>query len=708
MRRVRLSTLLVSLNVVLLLLAVGGMAIVAVGLLRQLADEQALARVSAAGTTAQQQILSAEDLLLTQAQVLAERPTLLRLMRAHDARDLASYLGQYQQTSQLGGCVALLGDQELATSGVILSLGSLHLAQAQASPRFFVTQTGAPPIMGAWAGVPGEPGGAVVTTRPLDATFARGIEAQINLSVDILDPEAARTSGSADQVALRLRALATGHLVTQRLSDPAAYVAVAPIRAPSGETVGVIETLLRATGTSASLRELSVTLLVLALMVSLVCAAVSFAIGRRLGWPLHRLAMVAARIGRGDLETPVIPPRTGAEVILLARTLDEMRARLLALTADLRRQQAEASAILTGIVEGVFTVDSERRIRYVNPQAAALLGIEPRSAIGRFCGDVLNPQGRDGVRPCEDHCPIVHARFQGGVRATEQLRVADGTRRTVVITSAAPDQGQQVQVLRDETEVEATRRLRDTVLANISHEFKTPLAAQLASIELLLDRLPELSLDDTGQLVLAQQRSTLRLSRLIDNLLESVRIESGRTDIRRQHVALDEVVQDAMELTHPLLAQRQQEASVRLPYPLPPVTGDATRLVQVFVNLLANASKFAPAGSTIGVGGEVTGERVTLWVEDEGPGLPALPDDALFEPFVRATGEEPEQSGMGLGLWIVKSIVDRHGGQVSSTRRPGGGARVRVTLPLAHAPAAVVAGPAESRADGGARDGASG
>src|SRR5206468_6492056 len=103
--------------------------------------------------------------------------------------------------------------------------------------------------------------------------------------------------------------------------------------------------------------------------------------------------------------------------------------------------------------------------------------------------------------------------------------------------------------------------------------------------------------------------------------------------------------------------------------------GDARRLVQVLVNLLANASKFAPAGSTIAVGGAVTDSDVTLWVEDEGPGLPPGAGASLFERFVRMPGEGeemedgPEQSGMGLGLWIVKSIVERHGGRLEARSR---------------------------------------
>jgi signal transduction histidine kinase len=104
--------------------------------------------------------------------------------------------------------------------------------------------------------------------------------------------------------------------------------------------------------------------------------------------------------------------------------------------------------------------------------------------------------------------------------------------------------------------------------------------------------------------------------------------------------------------------------------------------MQVFVNLLANANKFAPSGSTIRIGGKVENGTVTVWVEDQGPGLPPSATTSLFVPFVRApaSSEEPESGGVGLGLWIVKSIVERHGGRVDA-QSSADGTRVSVTLP---------------------------
>jgi signal transduction histidine kinase len=220
------------------------------------------------------------------------------------------------------------------------------------------------------------------------------------------------------------------------------------------------------------------------------------------------------------------------------------------------------------------------------------------------------------------------------------------------------------------------------VLANISHEFRTPLAAQLASIELLREGLDTMPPAQRRELVLSLERGTLRLTQLIDNLLVSVRIESGQLGIRRQSVELAQVAEDAQTLIGSLLVQRDQTLDVSIPEDLPPVDGDVQRLTQVYVNLIANASKFAPESSTIRVGAVAEGDHVTTWVEDEGPGMPEGAGNSIFEQFRRGPGLEPEPGGLGLGLWIVKSIVDRHGGQITALRTAEGRTRFSVTLPV--------------------------
>lgn len=682
LRRIRLSTLLAGINVAVLLLAVTVMAVTGLQLLQNLANQQALARVSQAGSSAQHALSLSADDLMSSAAVLAERPDLQRYLNGGDNTELAEYLDQYCRAGGLDGCAVLLDGQVVAASGSGLPWTAIWKQDVQLSTDGYFLQTqagGLPLLLGGWGQVFGEPGAVVLTADQLNAAFAKQVSGQTNLPAVFLTRSAALAASGDPRFALRRRVITRNSAAAAYLSQLAIYLDVEPIRTQSGQVVGVLETTLPATDITNTARQFSQTLMILAICVVALAAVTSFLIGRRLGRPLRVLTEAAARIGSGDLATPV-RSAPSAEIGTLASTVEEMRWQLLRLTSDLRRQHAEAEAIVGGIVEGVFTVDRERRIRYLNPQAAALLGISPEQAAGRFCGDVLNPRRQDGVRPCEEQCPIVHARFRGATRATEHLLSTTGRHRTVVITSTVPTEEQQVQVMRDESEVEVTRRLRDTVLANISHEFKTPLAAQLASIELLLEQLPRLSAEQAGDLVLALQRGTLRLTQLIDNLLESVRIESGTDTIRHRPVALDEVVEEALEMTRPLMKLREQKIITDLPYPLPLVQGDAPRLVQVFVNLLANANKFAPARSTITIGGEVEAEDVTLWVEDEGPGLPSPVGPGLFEQFARSAGEEPEQSGMGLGLWIAKSIVKRHAGQIAA-RRHDTCTRMCVTLP---------------------------
>jgi signal transduction histidine kinase len=360
-----------------------------------------------------------------------------------------------------------------------------------------------------------------------------------------------------------------------------------------------------------------------------------------------------------------------------------MRRSLVDLTGALRSREAEAQAVLDGIVEGVYAVDRERKIRYLNPRAAELLGVSATAAVGRFCGDVLKPRGEGGVRPCETDCPILKARTAGSASATERLAPGSGPSRTTVITSARMVEDLQVQVIRDETELEGVRRARDSILANISHEFRTPLAAQLASIELLHDGLNDMSREQLAELVQSLQRGTLRLTWLIDNLLESVRIESGQLTIRHQPVSLTQVVEDAAELVAGLRTQRNQALDIELSEPLPMVSGDAARLTQVFVNLLANAIKFGPEGGTIRVGAKAVDRQLEVWVDDEGPGVPEPERDSIFERFHRSAVEEPEPRGLGLGLWIVRSIVERHGGTVAVSRSDDDRTRFALRLPIA-------------------------
>jgi signal transduction histidine kinase len=679
-RRVSLTVVLAAIAAALVLLVAAALLGVATTVLRRLGDQQAIARVELAGAAALEQVRHAETELATSARLLAERPTLQALVASGDSAGAAAFLARFCATGELDGCAVIGAGREGAESGAGLDWPSIAArataAERSAPPGATLRLAGDPLLLVASAPLGTVAGARAVTVKRLDDALLRSLSERLDLSVAVL-PAGGEAGATTVERELRAAAIAGGR-AARRLTAIGAYRDIRVLR-DDELPVALIETCLPTAAVDRSLGELARRLLLFSALVTVVAAAVGIGLGRALARPLRDMAASADRIGAGDFDVAV-PEAAGAELGTLSRTMDHMRRQLRRLTSELERREAEAQAVLGGIVEGVFAVDGDRRIRYLNPQAAQLLGVAPDQALGRFCGDVLDPQGLDGVRPCGESCPIVHARSLGSTRATERLRLADGSLRTTVITSAPPAEGRQMQVLRDETDVEAARRLRDAILANVSHEFKTPLSAQLASIELLRDGLDSLGGTDARQLVASLERGTLRLTQLVDNLLESVRIEAGAPALRSSPVSLEAVVDAAAELLEPLFAQRGQRLVVDLPAALPELQGDPPRLTQVFVNLLANANKFAPSGSEVRVSAEARGAEVTLWVEDAGPGVPVDANATLFERFARAPHPEPA-GGMGLGLWIVKSIVEAHGGRVEARNRSAGGTRFSITLP---------------------------
>ena len=180
--------------------------------------------------------------------------------------------------------------------------------------------------------------------------------------------------------------------------------------------------------------------------------------------------------------------------------------------------------------------------------------------------------------------------------------LADGRRRTVVVTSSMSGATASSSCCATKPRSRPRAACATPCSPTSPTSSRRRSAAQLASLELLVDRLAELDPDETRKLIVSLQRGALRLTQLIDNLLESVRIEAGRATLRRQSVHLDEVVEEAVEMIRPLADQRGQIDRDRAAASASRRVGDGPRLVQVFVNLLANAGKFAPDGTTIRVG----------------------------------------------------------------------------------------------------------
>jgi signal transduction histidine kinase len=217
----------------------------------------------------------------------------------------------------------------------------------------------------------------------------------------------------------------------------------------------------------------------------------------------------------------------------------------------------------------------------------------------------------------------------------------------------------------------------------VAHEFRTPLSALAASVELLLDQAPELNAAELQELLISLHLGILGLQTLVDNLLESASIEAGRFRVSPRPSNLGRIIAEAIRTMQPLLDKRGQRLIVELPAAIPVVRADSRRTMQVLVNLLSNASKYGPDDAEITVSASVREGWVRVTVADRGPGIPPGHRKDLFRRFVYPdTDGDKTQYGAGLGLSVVKAVIEAHGGQVGVEDRPGGGSVFWFTLPV--------------------------
>jgi two-component system, OmpR family, sensor histidine kinase KdpD len=223
-----------------------------------------------------------------------------------------------------------------------------------------------------------------------------------------------------------------------------------------------------------------------------------------------------------------------------------------------------------------------------------------------------------------------------------------------------------------------SERLRNTLLASISHDLRTPLAVIAGAGSTLVKHGDALDSATRSQLAHSIEHKAREMSDLVSNVLDLMRFESGHLVLRRDWQTLDDLIGTAIARVREHLAEHRVE--VELPTDLPAIHVDATLIVQVFANLLDNAAKYTPTGTTIRVAATAAANAVQVTVEDNGPGLPSGDANRLFDKFHRGT-EEGSTVGAGLGLAICRAIARAHGSDISASTRPSGGARFEFSLP---------------------------
>jgi len=415
------------------------------------------------------------------------------------------------------------------------------------------------------------------------------------------------------------------------------------------------------------------------LAVTAVVSILGVLLARQISQPLVQLADSAIEFSRGNLESTISVTTRVYEVSQVAQALENARVDLLETMTRLRRERDWGDHLLASIVEGIMILDDANRITYFSHGAERITGWSRDEVIGEPCDQVF--------QLAESDEPFTKSLPAQGQRQKIAVTLAGGRFATLAITGAqlAPSDvrdAQVVLVFRDISEEEALHRLMGHFLANVAHEFRTPLSALAASIELLLDQAQELSATEIQELLTSLHLGIVGLRTLVDNLLESASIEAGRFRVSPRQSDLGKIIAEAAQIMQPLLDKYNQYLTVELPTNIPVVNADARRIVQVIVNLLSNANKYGPSDAEIAIRANIRGDWVRVEVIDRGPGIQKGYQDDIFLRFVHQDlPDESARMGAGLGLFVVKAIVEAHDGQVGVENRPGGGSIFWFTLP---------------------------
>ncbi|WP_335558381.1 hybrid sensor histidine kinase/response regulator [Massilia sp. DD77] len=355
--------------------------------------------------------------------------------------------------------------------------------------------------------------------------------------------------------------------------------------------------------------------------------------------------------------------------------------------AELRQERDRSRYIFDAIAEGFALFDRHWTILQMNAEGLRICGMEADQVIGRNHWEIF-PESLDteGGRMYRD---VMRSRSAG---SAEYCRVFPGGRRVWSEIRAYPTQdGGIASFFRDITDrklaedklMEADRR-KDEFLAMLAHELRNPLAPISAAAELLkLGGMDEARVQQSSTIIGRQVR---HMTRLVDDLLDVSRVTRGLITLARVAVDARVVVDEAVEQVRPMIDARRQQLAVRLPPHGAVVLGDKARLVQVVANVLGNASKYTPEGRQIDLRAECLGPRLVLSVRDEGIGMDRELTGRVFDLFTQAErSSDRSQGGLGLGLALVKHLVELHGGTVGCTSPGlGKGSTFVITLPLEH------------------------
>ena len=411
------------------------------------------------------------------------------------------------------------------------------------------------------------------------------------------------------------------------------------------------------------------------LLILIVAGAISLLVSRSFAQRVERLREFSRRVAEGDFR-PLPADGTGDTLEALGYSLNQTAARMDRTIRTLTEERNLSSAILGSMVEGVAVVNGGERLVFANPGFASILGLDVPPVSGSALLEVVRQTELiEAVRRVHAGEPRVEAEIVTGTLRQHFFAA------TVASVRAGETSGAVI-VLHDITALRKLERIRRDFVANVSHEFRTPLTAIQGFAETLLAGAvndPQ-NRDRFLGIILEHAR---RLARLTEDLLKLSQMDAERLELELRPVSVSQLVESCYETARRRAAEKELNLSLDLPERLPDVSGDARRLQEVLQNLLDNAIQYTLPGGKIVLSAEAKNEEVIFTVADTGIGIPQADQPRIFERFYRVdVARSREAGGTGLGLAIAKHLIEGHGGRIWVESEVGVGSKFHVSVPV--------------------------